>query len=218
MNTAFEKLKVTIRYWLLGRKFHNALRAMEFGLQYHKGKRKGGDPEFIHQLQIVSYLRTIPTIEDKDIENLLAAAFLHDVSEDYGVSIEEITDRFGWAVGHLVSLMTKDFRGNKISKDNYFKSLSGDALGALLKGADRISNQNSMIGVFSLERMKSYIEETETYIIPMLKDARRLVSEHEEAFENEKLILQTQIVAIKEIIRLLEEKENAQKLYAEPLL
>jgi len=55
----FDKLKTSLRYWLMGRDYTQAIKAMEFAMSYHTGKRKNGDPEFIHQLSQVQYARTL---------------------------------------------------------------------------------------------------------------------------------------------------------------
>ena len=78
----FDKLKTSLRYWLMGRNYTQAVRAMEFGLSYHTGKRKNGDPEFIHQLSQVQYARTLEN-HLVDPEGTFVTIFLHDIVEDH---------------------------------------------------------------------------------------------------------------------------------------
>ena len=68
----FSKLMISARYWLLGMaendpEYFKVIDAMEIGLEHHDGYRNGGDPEFIHQLGIFHYLRTM----HKHIKNCL---------------------------------------------------------------------------------------------------------------------------------------------------
>lgn len=68
-----------------------------------------------------------------------------------------------------------------------------DPIASLAKGIDRMHNHQSMHGVFSAEKQKSCIEETETYILPMLHVARNQFPQQEAAYQNIKHVLQTQI-------------------------
>src|SRR4051812_21004615 len=92
---AYNKLYISLRYFLLGREFYMAADALQFASQYHIGTRKDGiTPEFQHQIEITHYLRTLlPSMMFP--EETLAAALLHDVPEDYGVPHAVITNRFG---------------------------------------------------------------------------------------------------------------------------
>ena len=56
----YEKIKTSIRYWMLGRGYTVAHAAMELGLEYHTGFRKDGvTPEFQHQVSQANYCRTL---------------------------------------------------------------------------------------------------------------------------------------------------------------
>lgn len=194
-----EKLQIANRFWLLGKNYHDTLAAMEFALKFHQGKRKDGfTPEFHHQLSIASYLRTmINHIEQP--QNTLAVAYLHDVAEDYDVGFEEIESRFGVIIAKAVQCLTKKHRGQKIPLDVYYDGISKCKISSLVKGADRINNLQSMIGVFTREKQLEYIEETEKYILPMLKIARRTFTIQENVYFNIKLMLNSQIELLKAI-------------------
>lgn len=56
-----------------------------------------------------------------------------------------------------------------------------------------------MVGTFTKEKQLSYTEETEKFVLPMLKTARRNFPEQESVYENEKLLLKSQIVLIRKI-------------------
>ena len=58
--TKYEKLFISLRYWLHGRNYMKAAEALHFAACYHQGLRKdGATPEFEHQLTITHYLRTL---------------------------------------------------------------------------------------------------------------------------------------------------------------
>lgn len=194
----FEKLKISMRYWLLGRaeadpQYRVALEAMEYAACLHKGLRKDGrTPAFQHQLQIAHYLRTIHRTLSFPAQTL-AAAFLHDVAEDFDVGFEELEQRFGAQIAHSVFLLTKKHRGVEVPLEQYFRQIAEDAIASVVKGADRINNLQSMLGVFTLAKQRNYCQEVHIYFLPMLHTARRKFSDQEPAYENIKLMLTSQL-------------------------
>lgn len=198
MESNYIKAAIALKYYMLGAKMHNAVRAMEFARQYHVGTRKGGEPEFIHQIGIANFLRTL-NLPDGMEEIILCIAFLHDTVEDYPVSIAVIREKFGNDVANGVAAVSKVIDGAKLPLDKYFENVGSNVHAALVKGADRINNQDSMVGVFTIAKQKEYVRETETYILPALKKAREANPEVEKAFENIKYLLESQIKMLKAI-------------------
>lgn len=183
---------IALRYWLLGRGWHEVLEAMEFAAGYHTGTRKDGlTSEFAHQIAIASYLRTLERSLLFPSETL-ATAFLHDVREDYDVADSEIRSRFGPRVADAVDAMTKTFRGTDRDPDTVFAAIASDPVASIAKLADRIHNLGSLHGVFSSARASGYVAETRERFFPMLKAARRSFPAQEPAYENAKLVLENQ--------------------------
>jgi len=191
-----------IRAWMLGREYYDALEAMEWTLAYHRGVRKNGvTPEVSHQLSVVYYLKTI-------LDNLthpqetLSVGFLHDSPEDYpdNVSIGDIAKTFGPLVAAPVRLCNR-YYGEKSIKDikSYYVEISKSPIASIVKAADRIHNVQTMIGVFNKEKQKKYVQETEEYVLPMIKAARRRFPRQERAYENAKHFLKCQIELIEAI-------------------
>jgi (p)ppGpp synthase/HD superfamily hydrolase len=182
----FEKLKITLRYFLLGREYYMAADALEYAAQYHTGFRKDGvTPEFQHQIEIAHYVRTLlPSLMFP--EDTIAAVLLHDVPEDYGVPHAEISNRFGPKVGRAVFLMDKNSNAN-------FAAIGEDPIASIAKGGDRSHNLQSMQGVFTREKQLKYIAEARNDFLPMLKTARRLFPKQEAAYENIKHMLNSQL-------------------------
>jgi (p)ppGpp synthase/HD superfamily hydrolase len=166
---------------------------------YHQGVRKDGvTPEVDHQISIAHYVRTLHSSlihpEDTSI-----TVMLHDVREDYGVSDQEIESQFGARVSQAVNRLTKTFRGVDRDPVTLFASMSEDPIASIVKGADRIHNFNSMIGVFTKEKQLAYVAEAERHFFPMLKRARRLHPSQEPVYENVKTVLRSQVTMIKAI-------------------
>lgn len=190
----YDKLKTALRYWMLGREYHLAHKAMEFGLVYHTGLRKDGVmPEFQHQVSQASFARTLePHLMYP--EETLATIFLHDVVEDTDVVLATIYAEFGELVGHAVGSMTNHIDGAKKSKEIYYGAeMSDDPIASLAKGIDRIHNHQTMIGVFTPTKIDEYMIETNTFILPMLKRARKQFTHQEPAYLNIKHVLLTQM-------------------------
>lgn len=108
----------------------------------------------------------------------------------------DIANRFGNEVAKIVDNVSKVKEGYKVNEEKYFQNIEKCPLSVITKAADRIHNIQSMVGAFSIEKQKSYLEETEKYHLPMLKNARKLFPEYEVCFENLKQNLQSRIFII----------------------
>jgi (p)ppGpp synthase/HD superfamily hydrolase len=196
------KLQISLRYWLLGiaqenPEYYKCIEAMEFASKFHSGKRKDGvTPEFTHQLTIAHYIRTIKNSLMFPADTI-TTVFLHDVPEDYDVAIPEIQNLFGERVAHSTWLLTKFHKGVKKTDEVYFGDMAKDPIASIGKGGDRMHNLQSMVGVFTIPKQKDYVKEAEDKIKPMMKEARRLFPQQELAYENTKLIINSQIELIK---------------------
>lgn len=192
MTQNYEKMKMALRYRLQGRGYHKALRAMNFAEKYHTGTRKDGMPEFSHQISIASYAITLLAGYEYE-EELLCIIFLHDIMEDYGISYMELQGTFGTMVADGVKRMSKVQGSVKMGNDEYYRILTETPLSALAKGFDRVHNLMTMLGGFKPQKQLEYIEETTTYVLPMLKTARREFPEIELIVENIKFVMTNQI-------------------------
>lgn len=142
--------------------------ALEFSKEAHKDQRRDDGTNYINHLVSVCIYLIDHGVRD---DVILAAALLHDSMEDQPITVDAIEARFGHDVTHLANLLTKSssFKG-----DEYFRHLATDPRAVLIKAADRACNIRDMVGVFTMERMKRYILETEDYVMPMLKKCRQM--------------------------------------------
>lgn len=192
--TQYEKLRISLRYFLLGKGYYKAAEALEFAERYHTGTRKDGvTPEFQHQIEIAHYVRTLSLLHPEDT---LTAVILHDTPEDYDVSQLIIESKFGAPVSVATELVDKN---RWESKERQFEAIANDPIASIVKGADRSHNVQTMVGVFSPEKQLRYVDEVEKLFFPMLKTARRRFPQQEPAYENIKHILVSQITLIKAI-------------------
>jgi (p)ppGpp synthase/HD superfamily hydrolase len=200
MKQNFEKMRIAIRYWQVGRGYHTALQAMNFAQSKHIGLRKDKiTPEFQHQVSQANFARTILD-QTMFPEETLVTIWLHDVVEDCGVSIATIADMVGERNAHHVELMTNQVSGVKKPAQLYYDSMVNDPVASLAKGIDRMHNHQSMHGVFDTSKQLSYVGETEEFILPMLKAARKMFPQQEAAYQNVRHVLETQIELIRAMI------------------
>lgn len=150
--------------------YTETLKAYEMMKKYHDGQERNGPkgqmvPYIIHPLAIAYHVIALGIDQDY----LVAAALLHDVVEDCGVSLEEldlcdktkdVIDRMTFRVlpGH----------DKAESKYLYFKRIEESSSAMVIKILDRCNNISNMSTGFTKQRMDKYIKETNDYIYPML--------------------------------------------------
>jgi (p)ppGpp synthase/HD superfamily hydrolase len=103
------------------------------------------EPYIVHPAEVVSIVQTVP-----HTEAMLAAAWLHDVVEDTGVTIETVRAEFGAEVADLVSWLTDVSRpedGNRVHRKARDRehTAQAPAEAQTVKLADLISNTRSII-------------------------------------------------------------------------
>jgi (p)ppGpp synthase/HD superfamily hydrolase len=194
----FDKLKISARYWLLGMAEHDpeyfeVIDALGMGLEHHDGRRNGGDPEFIHQLQIFHYLRTMHK-HIKNPKTVYKLVFLHDALEDPNqttkkfITPQEILEKYGEAFLVKLKKMSKQILGQP-NPDFSLDAVFDDEDTSVAKGGDRVDNVTSMIGVFKKARLQRYLKETAEEFLPRLKRARQRFASQEAIYENIKMEL-----------------------------
>ena len=90
--------------------------AIIFAVKAHDGMRrkKSEAPYILHPMEAAVIVGTM-----SDDQNLIAAAALHDVVEDAGVTIEEVEEHFGKRVRELVASETEDKRADLPPTDTW---------------------------------------------------------------------------------------------------
>src|SRR4030043_1002556 len=149
--------------------------AYEFAAKAHQGQvRKTGEPYLEHPMKVAMILAELHL----DAETL-AAALLHDVPEDCGVSLDEIGAKFGLQVVKLVDGVTKLNKlasrarageaRSKAQAENLRKMLlatAEDLRVVLIKLADRLHNMRTL-GVLPAEKRRAIAQETLEIYAPL---------------------------------------------------
>jgi (p)ppGpp synthase/HD superfamily hydrolase len=149
-------------------------RALVFAFNSHEGqvRKYNGEPYICHPIRVAAILKR----EGFEAPGLLAAAFLHDVVEDCGVTVAELEEEFGSTVAALVDEVTNKFDkkdwpdlNRKERKHRELVRLAGTTREAkLLKMADIIDNFRSIDP--SDDFTETYLRE-KTVLLEVIEDA-----------------------------------------------
>jgi len=157
------------------------LRARDFAERKHKGQvRKDGTPYFSHLVRVADIVFEFKKC--KRIDEIVAAAYLHDCLEDTDTGISELRENFGEVVALLVVELTTDkLRSRLDGKANYLskkfsseRAISNWAL--VIKLADRLDNVSDLA-----ERDEEFAERMKRQtlvLLDALERNRELTSTH----------------------------------------
>lgn len=165
-----EKMYTYIRGYASGANMHETLKALAFARKKHEGQlRKSGEPYIVHPLTMACNALSLGIRDDEVVATIL----LHDVCEDCDVGIQELP--VNNRVRRSVELMTFQLMAGETkdtAKTRYYNLLLQDRAATITKLVDRCHNVSSMAGTFSKEKLKSYIEETRQFVLPLLRKAK----------------------------------------------
>ena len=136
--------------------------AIAFSVKAHDGMRrkKSELPYILHPMEAAVIVGTMT--ED---QNLIAAAALHDVVEDAGITIVEIEEKFGKRVRELVESETEDKRADlppsstwRIRKEESLSVLkNADDIAVLMVWlGDKLANMRSIYRDFKVEGIQMW--------------------------------------------------------------
>jgi GTP pyrophosphokinase len=137
--------------------------AYRYAANAHEGQtRRTGEPYISHPVAVACILAKL----HMDLPTLLAA-LLHDVVEDTGVAITEISEQFGKQVADLVEGLTKldkiEFQSAAAAQAENFRkmllAMSQDVRVILVKLADRLHNMQTLQAM-KPEKQKTIARET----------------------------------------------------------
>ncbi len=145
VNRFIEKLRT---YGLSGIDYDVMKSAYQFGDMAHTGQmRKSGEPYFTHPVEVCFILAELEMDQDT-----LIAGLLHDVIEDTPYTFENIAERFGKSVAHMVDGVTKLDKIHYETREEHeadnvrkmFLAMAEDIRVILIKLADRLHNLRTL--------------------------------------------------------------------------
>ncbi len=133
------------------------------------------EPYIVHPAEVVHILRTVDPTEE-----MIAAAWLHDVVEDTGVTLETIRAEFGTEVADLVGWLTDVSRpdhGNRASRKAVDRAhtAAAPAEAQTIKCCDLISNTRSIMA-HDEKFAQTYLAEKRLLLEVMTKADPRLLA------------------------------------------
>jgi (p)ppGpp synthase/HD superfamily hydrolase len=180
-----------------GAKLKHTMKAISIAYTMHKGqKRKDGVTDYVEHVVGAAHLLLAHGIID---DVILAVAILHDLIEDTSFAYEDIEREFNKEIADLVWRLTKK---DGSTEEKYYKNIEEDIRALLGKAADRTHNVSDMVKVFSAEKMESYIIETEKYILPAMKRARKISLEYGDVFVALGEHIKAVLLLAKEVVKL----------------
>ncbi|WP_032112132.1 RelA/SpoT family protein [Candidatus Paracaedibacter symbiosus] len=145
--------------------------AYDFSMKAHGSQlRASGDPYFTHPLAVSQILTDLRM----DHQSVITG-FLHDTIEDTLVSFEEIKERFGPDIAHLVDGVTKlsqlELQSEHTKQAENFRKLvlamSSDIRVLIIKLADRLHNMRTLHYITSDEKKRRISRETMDIYAPL---------------------------------------------------
>ena len=124
-------------------------KAFRFANEAHRDMyRNSGEPYIIHPINVARIVNQEIGLGAKSV----AAALLHDVVEDTGIPLEEISKEFGPKIASLIDGLTKisgtyNKETNSLQAENFRKmlmTLSDDFRVILIKIGDRLHNMRKI--------------------------------------------------------------------------
>jgi len=213
----YEREKTFLKAYLLGKGYFRAIKALgfiercEFMLPPEERYRKDKvTPSLHHQVRIALSITNLKGLINEEL--CLVTALLHDVQEDHDVHSDVIAKEFGGDVASVNWKVTKKFSGSLKSKDEYTREIALDMIASIVKGVDRLDNLDSMIGVFSLEKMKQYSTEAEQVFLPMIKSASKLFPEQLQAYHTIMIRMKQQIIFARKYVEAMKYEQICQSL------
>ena len=131
--------------------------AIVFATKAHDGmrRRSNNSPYILHPMEAAAIVGTMT-----DDQEIIAAAVLHDVVEDAGVTLEEIEQKFGKRVRTLVSCETENKREDlppedtwRIRKEETLQMLKDakDTAVLMMWLGDKLSNMRAFYRTWKVE-------------------------------------------------------------------
>ncbi|MDZ7681898.1 MAG: HD domain-containing protein [Fodinibius sp.] len=128
--------------------------------------RASGEPFYRHPVSVAKIVASEINIDDVSV----VASLLHDTVEDTGVTLEDIEEKFGDTVAHLIDGVTKItgvFKSRNTKQAETFMkmllSMAEDIRVVLIKFADRLHNMRTIQHLPREKQMEKATETMELY-------------------------------------------------------
>lgn len=193
----FTRLKATAQAERLTETYKalSYMRQKHLGQYRNRGQYSSVDVQYInHPLMMACHAHAMGIRDDA----LLAAILLHDVVEDTNTALEDLP--FSEEVRRIVELVTfKMLPGmdKEQSKAAYYERIRRDKKASVVKVIDRCNNVSILAGHMPNAKVVRYVQETETYIIPLLNELKHNAPEYSDVA----FLVKYQILSLLETVK-----------------
>ena len=171
------------------------MRQKHLGQYRNRGQYSSVDVQYInHPLMMACHAHAMGIRDDP----LLATILLHDVVEDTDTALEDLP--FSDEVRRIVELVTfKILPGmdKEQSKAVYYERIRQDKKASVVKVIDRCNNVSILAGHMPSAKVVRYVQETETYIIPLLNELKHNAPEYSDVA----FLVKYQILSLLETVK-----------------
>lgn len=221
VNITFDEAKeyTYLKGFAMGRCMPETLQALNFARKAHQNQyRRGGQAYIVHPLTMACQAIAVGIDDDK----IIAAILLHDVVEDCTLSLNDLPEeprisrRTKTAIGALTFVKPACAEGEDVktyedrvhfAKKCYYENIAKDDIASLAKIIDRCHNISTMAGAFSKQKLKDYIEETETFVMPLIRSTKDSFPEYQNALFILKYHITSVLDSVKGIMALYESEK-----------
>lgn len=141
-------------------------RAATYAITAHGAQQYGTEPYVRHLCDVVVTMSRFWPAAPND---LIDAAWLHDVVEDTPITIGVLRAQFGDRVADLVDAVTQDKHDTRSTRvASTFPKIRRTHNALTLKLADRISNVEHCIRTFNEKLLKRYVDEHKQFQLALM--------------------------------------------------
>ncbi len=160
----------------------NTLNALNYAKNSHDGQTRKGNfaiPYITHPLNVASHAMWLEIDEDE----VVATALLHDVCEDCDIAPEElpVSDEVREAV-RLLTRIPIEGESREDTMKRYYSRLIKNRVATIVKLLDRCNNVSFMTFAFPDDKIRDYIAETRSYVLPLLEEAQTRYPVYRDAY------------------------------------
>lgn len=136
-------------------------KARSLAFAYHKNQRYGSHPYSYHLQMVVNFARLYSELIPKEArEDVICAAYLHDILEDTLCTQDEILRALNPRILLLVKLLTK----NGSDPESYFNQVAQDDLAIFVKLCDRYANVLVSVQDANQDKLAKYEKQNPKFI------------------------------------------------------
>lgn len=163
-------------------------------MHLHKNQTRKGNGRVAyvsHPLMMAFQALALGIMED----DVITVILLHGVRRNCGMKPEELNIALNDSVTHALQLLyydIKPYESEADAKKRYYAGIAEDSLASIVKVIDQCSKVSTLAIGFPKEKLSSYIQDTEFYVLPLLETVQQTYLD----YYNAAFLLKYQILSV----------------------